>query len=272
MRARWRRRPGRHACGATLSRRRAFGDGEAEVAVVRIVAGQMIRLEGELLAANGHCEIEPDEGQPAHRPVRAPQLGNVAGHNDRFERLVVRLELVIDPAAAMRSENVRVADQPRHATAVSSDRRRFAVDMGKIQHVEDKLRGQLLAFREAIQDHRARSADLSHTTRRGDASINQGRNVQTARPTSVGPTLPSVPRWFKGARVLTPSVAPTLQAATGRLVRARGCRCGHVPRVCPRNITTMIRMHTMHRGWAATRAASRQAQPSQREGQGFESP
>jgi hypothetical protein len=52
------------------------------VAVVRIVAGQMIRLEGELLAANGHYEIEPDEGQPAHRPVSAPQLGRVAGHND----------------------------------------------------------------------------------------------------------------------------------------------------------------------------------------------
>jgi hypothetical protein len=42
----------------------AFGDGEAKAAVVRIPAGQMIRLGGESLAANGHYEIEPDEGQP----------------------------------------------------------------------------------------------------------------------------------------------------------------------------------------------------------------
>jgi hypothetical protein len=50
------------------------------------------------------------------------------------------------------------------------------------------------------------------------------------------------------------------------------CRCGRVPHVCPRNITTMIRMHTMHRESPAMRVALRQAQPSQREGQGFESP
>jgi hypothetical protein len=33
-------------------------------AVVRILAGQMIRLDGESLAAGGHYEIEADEGQP----------------------------------------------------------------------------------------------------------------------------------------------------------------------------------------------------------------
>ena len=42
--------------------------------------------------------------------------------------------------------------------------------------------------------------------------------------------------------------------------------------VCPRRIMTMIRMHTMHREASSARAARRQAQPSQREGQGFESP
>jgi hypothetical protein len=42
--------------------------------------------------------------------------------------------------------------------------------------------------------------------------------------------------------------------------------------MCARNIMPMIRMHTMHRESPATRAAPRQAQPSQREGQGFESP
>jgi hypothetical protein len=42
----------------------------------------MICLEGELLAASGHYEIEPDEGRPAHRLVSAPQLGHVAAHND----------------------------------------------------------------------------------------------------------------------------------------------------------------------------------------------
>jgi hypothetical protein len=39
----------------------------------------MICLDGESLAAGGHYEIEPDEDQPAHRLVSAPQLGNVAG-------------------------------------------------------------------------------------------------------------------------------------------------------------------------------------------------
>ena len=38
-----------------------------------------------------------------HRLVSAPQLGNVAGHNDRFEGHVVRVELVIDPASPIRS-------------------------------------------------------------------------------------------------------------------------------------------------------------------------
>jgi hypothetical protein len=82
---------------------------------------------GHLLAASGHYEIEPDEGQPAHCLVSPPQPANVAAHNDRFESLVVRVELVIDPAAAMRSENVRVADQDGHAAAVSSDCRRLVV-------------------------------------------------------------------------------------------------------------------------------------------------
>ena len=54
--------------------------------------------------------------------------------------------------------------------------------------------------------------------------------------------------------------------------RGPSCRCGRVPHVCPRNIMTIIRMHTMHREASSTRAAPRQAQPSQREGQGFESP
>lgn len=45
------------------------------------------------------------------------------------------------------------------------------------------------------------------------------------------------------------------------------CRCDSVPHLCPRNITTMIRMHTLHREPPATRAAPHQAQPSQREGQ-----
>jgi len=45
-----------------------------------------------------------------------------------------------------------------------------------------------------------------------------------------------------------------------------------VPHVCPRYIMTMIRMHIMHQESPATRAVLRQAQPSQREGQGFESP
>ncbi len=54
--------------------------------------------------------------------------------------------------------------------------------------------------------------------------------------------------------------------------RERGRRCGRVPHVCPVNIKTMIRMHTMHRKSPAARAVPGQAQPSQREGQGFESP
>jgi hypothetical protein len=49
------------------------------------------------------------------------------GHDDRFERLVVRVELVINPAAAMRPENMRVAGQDGHAAAVSSDCRRLVV-------------------------------------------------------------------------------------------------------------------------------------------------
>jgi hypothetical protein len=64
----------------------------------------MICLDGESLAAGGHYEIEPDEDQPAHRLVSAPQLGNVAGHNDRFERHVIRVELVIDAASPIRSK------------------------------------------------------------------------------------------------------------------------------------------------------------------------
>jgi hypothetical protein len=61
---------------------KALGDGESGAAVVGIVGRQMICLEGELLAADSHYEIEPDEDQPAHRLVSARQLGNVAGHND----------------------------------------------------------------------------------------------------------------------------------------------------------------------------------------------
>ena len=51
-----------------------------------------------------------------------------------------------------------------------------------------------------------------------------------------------------------------------------GCGCGRVPHVCSRNIMIMIRMHRMHRESVQAPAASRQVQPSQREGQGFESP
>ena len=56
------------------------------------------------------------------------------------------------------------------------------------------------------------------------------------------------------------------------LSRGPSCRYGRVPHVCPGNIKTMIRMHTMHRKSPAARAVPGQAQPSQREGQGFESP
>jgi hypothetical protein len=47
--------------------------------------------------------------------------------------------------------------------------------------------------------------------------------------------------------------------------RGPSCRCGRVPHVCPRNIMTMIRTHIMHQEASSTRAALRQAQPSQRE-------
>jgi hypothetical protein len=49
-------------------------------------------------------------------------------------------------------------------------------------------------------------------------------------------------------------------------------RCGRVPHVCPCNNTTMIEMHTMHRESPTTGVVPHQAQPSQREGQGFEPP
>ena len=48
--------------------------------------------------------------------------------------------------------------------------------------------------------------------------------------------------------------------------RGPSCRCGRAPHVCPRNIMTMIRMHTMHQEASSTRAALRQAQPSQGDG------
>ncbi len=57
----------------------------------------------------------------------------------------------------------------------------------------------------------------------------------------------------------SPSGRP--DAATGwrtdLLLRAakqrHSCRCGRVPHVCPRNVMTMIRMHTMHRESTPTR-------------------
>jgi len=125
--------------------------------------------------------------------------------------------------------------------------------MGKINLWKGWLRGQLLAFREASQDHRARSADLSHTTRARRCEHQSGSKC-TNRAADLGrPTLASVLRWLKGARVLTPFVAHP--ASRHRAAReGSGCRCGRVPRVCPRNITPMIRMHTIHRGSSATRA------------------
>jgi hypothetical protein len=104
-------------------------------------------------------------------------------------------------------------------------------------------------------------------TRHGDASINQGRNVQTRAADDVGrPMLPSVLRWFKGVRgsdaMRCTSCKPPQRGSCGLGLSMRPC----APCV-PRNITTMIRMHTMHRGSAATRAVSRPAQPSQREAQ-----
>jgi hypothetical protein len=59
-----------------------------------------------------------------HRLVSAPQLGNVAGHIDRFERHVVRVELVIDPASPIRSNMgeslIRMA-MPQRSRPISGD-------------------------------------------------------------------------------------------------------------------------------------------------------
>jgi hypothetical protein len=67
-------------------------DGEAESAVVRIAAGQRIASRANY-SPPAVIEIEPDEPQPAHRFVRRGTLGNAAGHSNRFERFVIRVEV-----------------------------------------------------------------------------------------------------------------------------------------------------------------------------------
>jgi hypothetical protein len=94
---------------------------------------------------------------------------------------------------------------------------------------------------------------LSHTTRARRCEPQSGSKCANHAADLGRPTLPSVLRWLKGARVLTPFVAHP--ASRHRAAReGSGYRCGRVPRVCPRDITPMIRLHTIHRGSSATRA------------------
>jgi hypothetical protein len=134
--------------------------------------------------------------------------------------------------------------------------------------VEGWLRGQLLASREAFQDYRARSADLFVTHHSG-AAMRESMRDETyklrGRPRLCRRSLPC----FAGSKerdVLTPSVAhPATRHSVAR--EGSGRPRGRVPHVCPRNITIMIRMHTMHVGRPQRAQRPAPAQPSQREGQ-----
>jgi hypothetical protein len=77
----------------------------------------------------------------------------------------------------------------------------------------------------------ARSADHTRLGRGYGASI---RGKVQNRATDLGwAELPSVLRWFKGARVLTP-IRYTHPASRHRAAReGSGCRCGRVPRCVP---------------------------------------
>jgi hypothetical protein len=143
--------------------------------------------------ASGRARV-PDGGLRVG-PRRGEQSGGE--HNDRFERLVIRVELVIDPA-------------PRCAQKMCESPIRMAMLQRSRQIGGDwwstwerstsggQPRGRLLSVpggisRSPSSIRRSLSQDSGAAIR---ASI-RDETYKTARPTSLRPMLPSVLRWSK---------------------------------------------------------------------------
>jgi len=167
----------------------------------------------------------------------------------------------------MRSESVRVAAQDGHAAALSSDRAIRVVDMGKIQHVEGQASGPALSVPGGIS--RSPCSIRRFVTHDSGAAMRASIREQMYKPRG-RPRQTDAP--FRASLVQRSESSYAIRCTSCKPPQRGLCGLGlsvrRAPRVRPRTITTMIRMHTMHRGSAATRAASRPAQPSQVLGRG----